>query len=698
MDSSYMIALHPAKKMATHWEVVGKTAKKPTKNASKTSSKYQTKTFIESMPRIERNAPLKESSTIYDAFTERDRTSEQSKPVTTEHMNGSANSKRPAAASKSKKPQSQLKKHHTPKITLEQGMKLINTNEIESLLANDMSTFPESPSIWLKDLASFINLKLEDVKADDPAFEGKPTEYPQNLLPESCKKAFRKILKQAPTAVLELFFEHCVKSVIADVGNDLSLYGFQIFIQLVAFNHPQIVVKNLSQYLDLIKLHKNRPLRCLSILWCIGQCGANDLSAGLRVWLDVMLPVLGLRSLTAYSVGYLERLLIHHKDLKKAYSSVTFRDFFPVLDVVHSGTNTLPTQLQKQLRGIYPKFKEIAFGDNQENTLHDFFPSFLARLKPDGYTPFREELLSCLIVCLEKDKQCFSLWRQMYLKHLPESGVLLEHILDNWDTVNSTKINKVLLRDTIRAFDITNDGIIYDKDEPEGFIVCSVTCKEIISKKLCGFRFPWGSLFLAVFGVVIALLAYDFLINNGFKGSRTYRILEDTGVLAFSIQVIALTKLYSLKVYDWLNENVPVYYSRAVEISYPYLLLIWAKLGVFLTSLMDTLQPVIDNVKEKSPELVTWVKDNFPYDLFETVAAYVVAGWEIFLQYSYLLWQTVVFYMRIIWLWLLENVFVGKLSPENLQQFLSQSLVTIQEHLSTFVLWCNNMITTRGSN
>jgi len=38
------------------------------------------------------------------------------------------------------------------------------------------------------------------------------------------------------------------------------------------------------------------------------------------------------------------------------------------------------------------------------------------------------QLLTCLMVCLNSDQHCYSVWRQLYTKHLPQSAVLLDHI------------------------------------------------------------------------------------------------------------------------------------------------------------------------------------------------------------------------------------------------------------------------------
>ncbi|CDQ92760.1 unnamed protein product [Oncorhynchus mykiss] len=45
-------------------------------------------------------------------------------------------------------------------------------------------------------------------------------------------------------------------------------------------------------------------------MWSLGQAGYYDLSQGLRVWLGIMLPVLGVKALSSYAIAYLERLLL----------------------------------------------------------------------------------------------------------------------------------------------------------------------------------------------------------------------------------------------------------------------------------------------------------------------------------------------------------------------------------------------------
>lgn len=48
--------------------------------------------------------------------------------------------------------------------------------------------------------------------------------------------------------------------------------------QPAPLSHPSL----LPQYLELLRSHQNRPAKCLTILWALGQAGFTDLAEGLR--------------------------------------------------------------------------------------------------------------------------------------------------------------------------------------------------------------------------------------------------------------------------------------------------------------------------------------------------------------------------------------------------------------------------------
>ncbi|CAB1339698.1 unnamed protein product, partial [Coregonus sp. 'balchen'] len=74
--------------------------------------------------------------------------------------------------------------------------------------------------------------------------------------------------------------------------------------------------------------------------------------------------------------------------------------------------------LQEQLRRLYPRLKVLAFGAKPETTLHTYLPSFLSMTE-----------------CLSVDQQSLGVWRQLYTKHLPQSSLLLNHLMKSWNTL-----------------------------------------------------------------------------------------------------------------------------------------------------------------------------------------------------------------------------------------------------------------------
>ena len=122
--------------------------------------------------------------------------------------------------------------------------------------------------------------------------------------------------------------------------------------------------------------------------------------------------------------------------------------YFTLLDFFNQSKPTCVTSLEmkKLTKSILPKLKLIAYGRSGSGgsgagdisnassapvaNLHLFFPSYLSRVDTTG--PLKGEFLASLVECLVQDpKGSFSVWRELYIKHLPQSGTLLKHLVDN---------------------------------------------------------------------------------------------------------------------------------------------------------------------------------------------------------------------------------------------------------------------------
>uniref|UniRef100_A0A8C5UE64 Transmembrane protein 214 n=1 Tax=Malurus cyaneus samueli TaxID=2593467 RepID=A0A8C5UE64_9PASS len=400
--------------------------------------------------------------------------------------------------------------------SLEEALKALDLADLQKELDKSRSVFPENPSVWVKDLAGYLNYKLQAPRSD-PVLSQHPHDYPYCLVSKELRSIIRSLLGKA-SAVLELFFDHCIYTMLQELDKapGESLHGYRICIQALLLDRPRIATTNLGKYLEVLRSHQNRPAKCLTVLWALGQAGFSDLHEGLKVWLGVMLPVLGIKSLSPYAVSYLDRLLMMHPNLTKGFGMIGPKDFFPLLDFAFMPNNSLSPSLQEQLQRLYPRLKVLAFGARPEATLHTYFPSFLSRATPACPAAMKKELLTSMSQCLSLDPLSFSVWRQLYTKHLAQSSLLLNHLLESWES-SSKKVHQSL-QETVCSFKVTNEelaarGTGGDQD----VAACDTACKELLHK-MKGRLFPWWRLLLILLLCATGFILHDVQTHGSFQG------------------------------------------------------------------------------------------------------------------------------------------------------------------------------------
>uniref|UniRef100_A0A1W7RCE0 Transmembrane protein 214 n=1 Tax=Agkistrodon contortrix contortrix TaxID=8713 RepID=A0A1W7RCE0_AGKCO len=459
--------------------------------------------------------------------------------------------------------------------TLEDALKALDLSELQRELDKSLNLFPENPSVWVKDLAGYLNYKLQATKSE-PTLSQHPHDYPYCLVNKELRSIIKSLLLKAG-GVLELFFDHCIYTMLQELDKTPgeSLHSYRICIQAILLDKPKVATANLSKYLELLRSHHNRPAKCLTIMWALGQAGFADLTEGLKVWLGIMLPVLGIKSLSPYAISYLDRLLMIQPNLTKGFGMIGPKDFFPLLDFAFMPNNSLSSSLQEQLRQLYPRLKVLAFGANPETSLHTYFPSFLSRTTPSCPSDMKKELLNCLTECLNLDPLSFSVWRQLYIKHLPQSSLLLNHFLETWG--NTTKKVRKSLQETVHSFSVTNEELaMKGPNNVQDVAACRTACENLLLKmKASGF--PWPRLILILLIFTAGFLIYDIKTHGSFQASASAHVLRSSGILSVSEQAWNKVSHFSVKGYSWLEANIPVYYSQVATMLGPNLELAWTK-------------------------------------------------------------------------------------------------------------------------
>uniref|UniRef100_A0A4W2H5I1 Transmembrane protein 214 n=1 Tax=Bos indicus x Bos taurus TaxID=30522 RepID=A0A4W2H5I1_BOBOX len=413
--------------------------------------------------------------------------------------------------------------------SLEEALKALDLADLQKELDKSQSVFSGNPSVWLKDLASYLNYKLQ-VPPSEPT------------------------LSQHP--------------------HGESLHGYRICIQAILQDKPKIVTTNLGKFLELLRSHQSRPAKCLTVMWALGQAGFTNLTEGLRVWLGIMLPVLGIKSLSPFAIAYLDRLLLMHPNLTKGFGMIGPKDLFPLLDFAYMPNNSLTPSLQEQLCQLYPRLKVLAFGAKPESTLHTYFPSFLSRATPGCPPEMKKELLRSLTECLMVDPLSTSVWRQLYPKHLSQSSLLLEHLLRSWERI--PKKTQKSLQETIQSFKLTNQDLLRKGGgSNQDVVTCDSACKSLLQQAR-GFQLPWTRLLLLVLVFAIGFLCHDFRSHSSFQASLSGQLLQSSGVLPAGQQACTKIYSYSLQGYSWLEKTLPAWGSHLLTVVRPGLQLAWA--------------------------------------------------------------------------------------------------------------------------
>ena len=234
----------------------------------------------------------------------------------------------------------------------------ISVTEVQNLLATNQARFPDAPLVWLKTLVAFLNAKIP-VEKDDSIFSGRPDGYPLNVVPKSLRVTLEKAIDSAGASNARLFYEFILTAMAMEMAKSTPVVGYKIFIQLLAKYDPKLWVTNIAKLTSMRNSYQNRKPIGLSLLWSFNQAGRENLSVGLKVWHEVMAPMLEAKSYSSYIVKILSDIITWHSNddslQPDLYLSI-FDDFFSgKLNITNNVIDEGVPQLQR-LRVCKNKF------------------------------------------------------------------------------------------------------------------------------------------------------------------------------------------------------------------------------------------------------------------------------------------------------------------------------------------------------
>ncbi|XP_071514353.1 transmembrane protein 214-B-like isoform X2 [Panulirus ornatus] len=589
--------------------------------------------------------------------------------------------KSPKAVStpKKKKPEKKNNGPHQPG-TLEEAVCRLRVGEMQNLLDVVMSRFHDSPLIWLKDLASYLNVRVNPIHSPDPAFRGHPNSFPASLLRSEVKKMLVNTLSGCSDNLLAAFHKHCVTSMVQEQIKGLGVAGYKLFIQILSIHNPHVGLMNLPLYCELRQSIQNQTPACLSLLWAIGQSGLDDFTVGLKVWMELMVPLIGLKNYSAYVVEYGSSVFRGGggggaEDCGEVLGA---REFFTILDFTWCSSGFLPKPVQRQLFDLYPKVKTAAFSSTPEITLKNFFPSFLHRLDPSVSLPLKVELLTCLVQCLTQDPHCWSIWSQLYLKHLPQSSVLLNHLGKEWKILSqSLRVQRKEVRQTIQGFFETNKQMAHKAHTVVGAIEATEATKILLNQmKTAKGRSPFPRVIKLLGILLLTAVIWDIKSAGSFYGSKLGQTVERLGLVPHLEAFGRASKTAFIHSYRWCAINVPVYYSRACELAGPYLLLVLEKTeggAAYCIAAMESAAQYIPLMKEKIETSLPGLSASASHYSSVAMNALQVGFTTVRDASAPYLSQAHEF--------VTTKVFVGPLAPEKLQEYMFDAMNSISQLL-----------------
>lgn len=172
-------------------------------------------------------------------------------------------------------------------------------------MTTGQTRFPEAPLIWLKDLAAFLNVKIP-IDKEDATFSGKPKDYPLSIVPKQISSTLEKAIEMAGKQTAQIFYENTLTAMATDMVKGSPVVGHKIFLQLLAQVNPEMTAANIPKVISVRNSYQNRKPVGMSLLWALSQAGRKNLAVGLKVWHEVMAPLLETKGYSGYVVQILE--------------------------------------------------------------------------------------------------------------------------------------------------------------------------------------------------------------------------------------------------------------------------------------------------------------------------------------------------------------------------------------------------------
>ncbi|XP_011869469.1 PREDICTED: transmembrane protein 214-A [Vollenhovia emeryi] len=674
------------------WELV---SRKKDRGNDKTNklTKAEKKKFIENAPKVEDFLPLSQVKTLYDNLDGNKENKKPAKAQGKEHKTKENEERRKQQQKQQQQQQQHVEKKkqepkEKPPKTVKDALNAINAQELNELLATAQVRFPEAPLLWLKELDAFLNIKIP-VNKEDVIFSGKPKDYPLSLVPKAISSILERAVEMTGQQSVQIFYENTLTAMATDMVKGTPVVGHKIFLQLLAHLNPEMTAANIPKLITIRNSYENRKNVGLSLLWAWSQAGIKDLAVGLKIWHEVMSPMLEAKGYASYVVQILNDLVFGHDNVH----DLSLDLYLSIIVDTYSQRfqNIQPASLGKDLGASIDRLRAILFR-NKDICYTKLFEMLMGKVSQKSDPNYRHELIKVLADCLVTEPLCFTTWSSIYTKHLYQSSLLLSYIDTNLPSLHS-KFKAKHFKETLGAIQNNNEKWKKAKDDSLA-LACKKTSQVLLKKMTSSSRgFPWRSASLLLLLLIGAIVAYDTQKHGSFEASQVGKFLKTSGILKHVEKAWTTLKFYWSAGHKAIKDSSPEYYKAVVDLCAPYVKLA-GDLGLVLRNLSIKLYNNAAAYVERNIPVIRDTIEYYAPGILEQIKSRSVQGLE-FVKVSFvLIGEKVIEHSTASIQWLEKNVFVGKLSPDSLRGYAIWAFDTTQSYAVQTYDWVYEKVQT----
>ncbi|XP_032669571.1 transmembrane protein 214-A isoform X1 [Odontomachus brunneus] len=668
------------------WELVGKKKDRTNGKVNKLT-KAEKKKFIENAPKVEDFLPLSQVKTLYDNLDGNKETKKS--PKAKEHKMKENEEKKKQQQQKQQQ-QAEKKKQEPkekPPKNIKDALNAIDIKELNNVLATAQARYPEAPLIWLKDLAAFLNVKIP-IDKEDAIFSGKPKDYPLSLVPKTISSTLERVVEMAGQQSVQHFYEITLTSMATDMVKGIPVVGHKIFLQLLAHLNPEMTAANIPKLITIRSSYENRKNVGLSLLWAWSQAGRKNLAVGLKIWHELMSPMLDMKGYSNYVVQILNDLVFGHDNVRDLNLDL----YLDIITETYSNKfSNQPANLAVEISASIDKLRSIVF-KNKDINYTKLFEVLLGRVTPKSHADYRCEIIKALADCLVTEPRCFAIWGSVYTSYLYQSRLLLQYIDANLPSLQPQFKGKHF-KETLAIFQNSNEKWKKVKDESLAN-TCKITSQALLKKMTSSTRrgFPWGvgSLFLLL--IIGAIVAYDTQKHGSFEASQIGIFVKTSGISKYCEKAWTTIKLYSSAGHQTIK-NSSEYYKAAVDLCVPYVKLAGDVYVIVKNVSIKVYNNALVYVEQKTPVVLDTVEHYLP-GIVDQIQSRSLQALEFVKASLALVGEKVIEHSSATIEWLGKNVFVGKLSPENLGNCAVWTIRTTLSYASETYDWVYEKVQT----